>query len=81
MREREVEMLLRGRRCTAGWVVKKDHDRTSMNHDLKSLRDPDLSAEEIQLRRQIADRNARIVDAANTWGIPPHPRVPIRHYL
>lgn len=28
MREREVERLLRGRRCTAGWVVKKESYRT-----------------------------------------------------
>jgi len=53
----------------------------SINHDLNSLRDPDLSAEEIQQWRQIADRNVRIVDAANTWGIPPHPWVPIPRYL
>jgi hypothetical protein len=28
VREREVEIFLRGRRCTAGWVVKKDSCRT-----------------------------------------------------
>ena len=28
VREREVEILLRGRRCTAGWVVEKDRYRT-----------------------------------------------------
>ena len=81
MREREVDRLLCDRRCTAGWEVKKDRCRTSMNHDLNSMRYPDLSAGDIRQRRRIADRNARVVDAAHTWGVPPHSRAPIPYYL